>query len=104
MEEIVNHVDLGKIGATEVSTPYPHIKILDLNKWSAIVIKSLEEGDVPLVGTLKGVTKIVKRISKSAINIDKLIRVTSIQIAFSKEESVPIESTKDYLEEALKWI
>jgi hypothetical protein len=104
MEEVKSKLNLEELRVRSTSIPYPHIKIGDLNKCVPLVITALEEGDIPLLGTLKGTTKIVKHISKSALNVSKLLRVTSISIAFSETDSSEVTSILDYMEVAQRWI
>lgn len=104
MLEVKNQLDVESLRSRSTTIPYPHIKIEDLNKWVPVVVSSLEKGDVPLLGTFKGVTKIVSYVSKSAVNFSKLLRVTSLSIALSETESTEITSVLDYMEVAQKWI
>lgn len=104
MGEVKSHLDPSALRSRSTTMPYPHIKIEDLNKCVPLVISALEEGDVPLLGTLKGNTKIVKHISKSALNFSKLLRVTSLSIVLNEAESSEVTSILDYMEVAQKWI
>lgn len=104
MAEVKSHLDPDALRSRSTSMPYPHIRIDDLNKCVPLVITALEEGNIPLLGTLKGTTKIVKNISKSALNFSKLLRVTSLSIVFSETESSEVTNILDYMEAAQKWI
>lgn len=104
MGEVKSKIDIDALRSRSTSIPYPHIRIDDLNKCVPLVVTALEEGDTPLLGTLKGTTKIVKHVSKSALNFSRLLRVTSLSIVFSETESYEITSILDYMEVAQKWI
>lgn len=104
MEGVKSKLDVDALRSNTISMPYPHIKITDLNKCVPVVVSALDEGELPLVGTLNGVTKIVKKISNSALNIQKLIRVTDIEVAISSTDSREINTILDYMEVSLEWI
>lgn len=103
MEGVKSYVDPEELRSKTVSTPYPHIKIKDLNRCVPLVVNALEEGDTPLLGTFKGTTKIIKSISNSAINISKLLRVTELDVVFSEDDSCEVSCVLDYMEVALRW-
>lgn len=104
MAEIKSKLDVDALRSRSVTTPYPHIKIIsELNFCVPAVVSALEDGECPLLGTLNGTTKIIKNISKSALNIHKLIRVTDIAIALSPDDIREIKSIEDYMEVALIW-
>lgn len=103
MGEVKSKLDVQSLRSRSTSMPYPHVRIEDLNKCVPVVINALEEGDIPLLGTLKGTTKIVKSISKSALNFSMLLRVTSLSIIFTETDESEITSIMDYMEVANKW-
>ena len=102
--EIKSSIDVDKLRSRSVEMPYPHLTITDLNNCVPIVVSALEEGDLPLIGTHKGQTKIIKLISASALNINKLLKVTSLSYSKDKENSCDIKSVIDYMEVCSKWI
>lgn len=104
MEEISSKLDIEKIRSRETSMPYPHLFIEELSSCCAVVIQALDEGNVPLIATYKGTTKIVKKISNSVYNIDKLLRVTTLRCFDSKDSSIQISSVLDYMEVVNRWI
>lgn len=103
MDGVKSSLDVDALRSRTVSMPYPHFKIADLNKCVPIVVSALEEGDIPLLGTLNGNTKIVKRISNSAININKLLRVTALDFCRKEGDCVRISSILDYMEVSDYW-
>lgn len=104
MTEVKKQLDVDALRSRAVTMPYPHISIVDLNKCVPLVISTLEEGDVPLLGTLNGVTKIVKKISKSSMNINKLIRVTELELAITEDDVNKVTDLLSYMEVAPRWI
>lgn len=104
MNEIKSTLDVDALRSRKTTTPYPHVKITDLNKCVPIVITALEEGDIPVLATLNGVTKVVKSISLSAFNFQKLLRVTSIEYCKSRTEVKRIKTIKDYIDVVSLWI
>lgn len=104
MEEIRSKLDVDALRSRKTSMPYPHVKLTELNRCIPVVISSLEKGDVPVLGTLNGVTKIVANMSKSALNINKLIKVSNISLVLSDYEEYLITNIVEYMEVANKWI
>lgn len=104
MEEIRRTLDPEALKSRATSMPYPHAFIRDINKCVPIVISALEEGDLPLVGTYKGATKIVKMISRTALNFHKLLRVTEVEMRFSQSDVSPVNDILDYMEVSQRWI
>lgn len=90
-------IDVDRLRDRPISTPFPHLVINDLNTCIPIVVSALESGNLPLVGTLNGKTKIVKRISESAYNALKLLQVTKLTWVASEADRVPINNIEDYL-------
>ena len=104
MDGIKNKIDVDALRSRTIDRPYPNFHISKLNNTVPIVISSLEEGDVPLLGTLNGTTKILKRISNSAININRLLRVTEVEYHKDANNFRNMKSIEDYMEVALEWI
>lgn len=96
MSEKMNVNDFSK-RTTEVR--YPFLKILTPNATVPLIVSVLEEGEVPLLLTLNGVSKVIKRISKSAYNIDKMLRTCgSLEYHRGEGDVVLINDIVDYLE------
>jgi hypothetical protein len=104
MSEIRKFIDPDNFKSKSVSTPYPHIKIVELNIATKLVVDSLDEGDMPLLATYKGETKIIKSISNSAININRLLKVNDLDVVFSKDNIYNIQNILDYMEASKEWI
>lgn len=104
VDEVKSSLDPDALRSRTTKMPYPNIHIKDLNKCVPIVVNSLEEGSLPLLGTLNGVTKIIKKISESSYNINKLLRVTSLEVNINEGYSRNIETISDYMEVAMEWI
>ena len=85
--------------ATPRSTlTYPYLRILTATDALALIVTSLPDGDLPLVMSYKGETRIMKHISKSALVIEKLTRLVDLEYVKSKDESVPLHNGTDILE------
>ncbi len=100
MSEIIRRIDFTpKIRKEE----FPNIVIADVNETTPLVVQLLEEGDMPVIGVIGNSRKIIARISKSAYNIDKLMRTHS-DITLNQEVSnrVRIRSVREYLE-VMRW-
>ncbi len=104
MEGIVNKFDPDIIRNRNTTKPYPNIIINDLNRCIPIVVSCLIEGDIPLLGTLNGTTKIIKKIDRSALNIEKLLRISSITVYLTEKEYYNVSNVKEYMEVCFKWI
>lgn len=101
---IRSELDADKLRSREVEVSYPHIKINDFNKCIPLMISCLDDGNIPVLASLNGVTKIIKNMSNSAINFSKLLRVTDVTLYVSNNDSFVIKSIFDYMEVADKWI
>ena len=90
---------------TKRTTPvvYPYLKVLEPNNTTPLIVSVLEKGDMPLIIELDGIRKVVARISKSAFNIDKLLRTCgSLELYVGEGNSIMIREVTDYLE-VFKW-
>ena len=105
MAEILNKIDPEAVRSRATNVvPYPNIRLLELNKCVPLIVSTLETGDVALIGTLNGVTKILCKISLTLGNITKLLAVSKIMIQYDEEREKVIENPKDYLEVMYNWI
>ena len=104
MYEVKSKLNIDEIKNKSISRPYPNLVIKDLNKCLPVIVSSLKEGDLSLLCTFKGVTKEIKKISNSAININYLLSITDLEFHKSPEEKVDITNITEYLEVAYEWI
>lgn len=97
-------LDVDKFRSRFVDMVYPCIRIDDLNDTTPLLVDFLESGEVPVMATYKGVSKVVCNISLSAYNIDKILR-THNEVFFLKQpgDEVQIRNIQGYLE-VLSWI
>ncbi len=92
-------IDIDKFKNSRVQREYPYVELTSFNETLPLVIESLEQGDMQIQATHKGVTKVVCKISKSAYNIDKLLRTGQSLILHRDDSSCTnIEKITDYLE------
>lgn len=82
-----------------------HILIHDINDTTPLVVQLLEDGDVPVIAEYNGQRRIMKRMSTSAYNIDKILR-THKEIEYVDGEGLhtPIKTIRDYLEVISGWM
>lgn len=103
MNEIKSRIDIDSLVSRPVDVPYPHIYLGEISRYAATVVKKLPEGNLPILATHKEVTKIVARVSRSAYNVNKLIRVSDVTLKVNEDTSIKIEDIRDYMEALIKW-
>lgn len=92
-------VDIDKFSSNSIKREYPYLELTSFNETLPLVIESLEQGDMQVLATHKGITKVICKISKSAYNIDKLLRTgQKLQVHTSEGEYKQIQNIIDYLE------
>lgn len=101
MSEVIRKIDFApKIRKEE----FPNIVIADVNETTPLVVQLLEEGDVPVIGVVGHSRKIIARISKSAYNIDRIMRThQDVTLNQGVSDRVRIYSVREYLE-VMRWI
>lgn len=82
----------------KISMPYPHIKVTDVSDVLALVIPSLDKGDLPIICEFEGVTRQVGSIRKSAVVIKHLMDISGVVYCKSEDLQVPIKSMESLLE------
>lgn len=98
-------LDIQSFRSQKVQSKFPCVMLRNLNETTPLVVSMLEEGDLPLLAEYKGQKRIVKNISDSAYNIDKLIRTHGDLTYFESEDSVrEIATVREYLEVIVGWI
>ena len=91
-------LDVEAFSARKVSLSKPYLEITNLTDVTPLVVNSLEEGTMSLVATYQGTTRVLKKISLSAYNADKLIRINSKLIVHTDTCDKTIDKVTDYLE------
>jgi len=92
-------LDVEKFSSKESTLTYPYFELLNLNDVVPLTVSALDKGDIPLIGHHKDMTKILCRISSSAFNVSKLLRVQLTLIYHKSEsESFTLKNVLDYLE------
>lgn len=77
---------------------FPNFLITNPNQTLPVVVRNLEEGDTQLIVEVNGVRKCVKRVSRSALNVNKLLRtVGSFEYVLGQGSSVTITDIEKYL-------
>lgn len=93
-------INLEELTSRKTEETYPNLVIvLDAaNQTVPVVVKTLEEGDMQLIIEFDGRRKCVARISKSAINIHRLLRTTSgLHLNYGNGSMVEIKDVETYL-------
>lgn len=91
-------MNIQELTTNRVSLGYPNIVIMRPNQTLPVTIQSLESGPIQLIMEFKGQRKVVKSISPSAFNIDKLLRTLgSITYNLDSAISKEIYSVEEYM-------
>ena len=91
-------IDIENLVENKIKLNYPCILIDNPNRTLPLMVRNLEEGDMQLIVEFNGKTKVVKKMSRSALNVDKLIRTNgTLKYVISKDIIIPINSITDYL-------
>ena len=91
---VITELNVEEFSRKHTNMKYPHFVLHNI----------LEEGEIPLIGIHNGVKKVVKYISSSALNVDKILRTHSVvTYMISENESKIIKKIQDYLE-VFTWI
>lgn len=94
----MTQIDLEEFTSRKTSETYPNVLVSNPNDTLPVTVRSLEKGDMQLIVSYKGKRKCVEHISKSAFNIDKLLRtVGSIEFVLGESSSIVIDSIEKYL-------
>ena len=83
---------------THIEAPYPNLELKKLDDAVTLVISGLEKGDLPVIGTYEGREFKVASISKSALTIAKLVRVTEVIYHKTETESTVLRTSLDIVE------
>lgn len=92
-------INIQELTEKRTSESYPNITINNPNDAAVVVLtRALEKGDMQVIIKHKGVRKVVAKISPSAFNIDKLLRVLGeVDYVMGQNASITITSVEDYL-------
>lgn len=77
------------IANDRIAKPFPHLEILEPSDALAIVLPSIDGGELPVLCTMNGSTRRLVSIRKSAIVIKDLLAVTALR--FHKDESTVLD-------------
>lgn len=81
-----------------ISMPYPHVEVLEPTDPLALVLGSMEEGELPVLCTINGSTRKIKAIRKSAITLLDLSRVTKLIYSISADNKRELKNIDDIME------
>lgn len=92
-------LDPDEFSSSKTTLTYPSLHVNELFDTLPLITELLEEGSMPLTVVYEGRLMVIKRISASAYNIDKLLRCCgSLVYNKSSSEGVDIQSVLDYME------
>ena len=98
-------LDVESFQSKLVTISYPYLFLPFVNETTTLVVDVLEEGELPLVAVYKGQVRVVKYISTSGYNVDKLLRThEKVEYIESEGVSFALKSTKEYLEVICGWM
>ena len=81
-----------------ISMPYPHIKVLEPSDAIALVLPSLDKGDLPVLCEYNGTCRQIGSIRKSALVIEQLHRISKLMYCSAENKNMSIETKLDILE------
>lgn len=92
-------INIERLTESRTSEVFPNVLITNPTDVVPTVVEALEKGDMQLIVEWQGKKKVVARISESAGNIDKLLRVLKhITYSKSQDERIVINSISEYLD------
>ena len=95
----MNQIDIEKLTSRKSLEKFPNYFLDKPNDTIPVIVQSLEPGEYQLITEAGGKRKVIAKISKSAYNVDRLLRCTgSLIYRKSSEESFKLSSVTDYLE------
>lgn len=96
--EIINHVD-ANTAYQRAEVAYPYILVESATEALAVLMGSLETGDLSVCLNYKGQTHILdKQIARTPTNLNKLIKVYPITFVMSETERHSITHIKQLLD------
>lgn len=94
----MSQIDIKELTERKTQESFPNILILNPNETVPVVVRTLEKGDMQLIMEYNGARKVVAKISKSAYNVHKLLRVLgSIDYYIGPNAGITISTVADYL-------
>ena len=101
---VITELNVEEFSRKHTNMKYPHFVLHNINQTTPLVVSLREEGEIPLIFIPNGVKKVVKYISSSALNVDKILRTHSVvTYMISENESKIIKKIQEYLE-VFTWI
>lgn len=85
----------------KIDMPYPCLEIKELNDAITLIISGLEQGDLPVLATYEDDVYQVASISKSALTINKLVRVVEVIYHKTSAEQNVLRTALDIVEASI---
>lgn len=80
-----------------ISTPYPHVEVMDPSDALALVLLSMSEGELPVLCTFNGSTRKLKSIRQSAIVLLQLSKVAKLTYHKSADATTELNTIDDIM-------
>lgn len=103
MTKVISKLNVEDYTSSKTKLTYPNIVVEKMNLASSIIITSMESGDIPIIGTYKGVTKVIGRTKMSALSLNPLMKVTPLKLSMDESHTYRITRAEDYLEVMKEW-
>ena len=102
-QELVTQLD-DSFSHNKVSRQYPYITLNPVNTAALpLIVTLLEDGEVPILFSVNDSVYEIAKVSRSPINLRKLLEVYEFDVVLSESESRHISNTKELME-AFKWM
>lgn len=80
----------------KVNVKYPYFLATDADMSFNLMLRNLEEGDMTLCLKHDGTVYVTKKISRSAYNVEKLLRICKLSMV-TEQGTVKLENVQEYL-------
>lgn len=92
-------IDIESLKSNRTTITYPNIFVSKPDDNLPVIIDALEPGDMEVIIEYNNRQRVIKRISRSALNVDRLIRAEGvIQYYTDADTCIDLYSILDYLE------
>lgn len=85
------------ISSDRIKMPYPHLKLLEPSDAVALVMPSLDTGDLPVLCEFEGITRKLGSIRYSALVLATLVKISKLSLCKDSVTEIAINSVEDVL-------
>lgn len=86
------------IASDTISMPYPHLRLLEPSDAVALVLPSMESGDLPVICEYEGITRKLGNVRYSALSLATLVKISKLELWKNEATKVVINCVDDVLE------